>query len=193
MISFLSKGFFFFPGWSNPQWPKLHPAMCHRVSLVLSALLAHVLRNLIRVRAMIRKEDEERSEDRFIVFLFGIILPSLLQLRQIQIESLSKGITHAYIRSEFGLIGTRHFLGTISRQRFWESNYSSRMSVPKTETASFWATILGRSLMLICIIPLWRRNSFSYKDVFVILEKCCKKGLTPKSLVYHLDELISHC
>lgn len=91
-LSFL-KDYFFLPRQSNPQWPKLHPAMWHRVFLVLSALSTHVLRKLIWARGTIRKEDEERSEDHFIVVLFEIILPSLLQLRQTQIESLSKGIT----------------------------------------------------------------------------------------------------
>lgn len=44
---------------------------------------------------MIREEDEEGSKDNFTVFWFGIVLPSLVQLGQIQIECLSKGIPHA--------------------------------------------------------------------------------------------------
>lgn len=74
-----------------------------------------MLKYLFWVRTTIREEDVEGSEDHFTVFWFGIILPSLVQLGQIQIEFLFKGITHAYIGSEFGLVGTRHFLGTISR------------------------------------------------------------------------------
>lgn len=76
---------------------------------MLLAQLAHVLKALFWVRTMIREEDEEGSKGHFTVFWFEIILLSLVQLGQIQIECLTKGITHVFIGSELGLIGTGHF------------------------------------------------------------------------------------
>lgn len=67
------------------------------------------VKSLIWVRTMIREEDEEGSKGHFTVFWFEIILLSLVQLGQIQIECLTKGITHVFIGSELGLIGTGHF------------------------------------------------------------------------------------
>lgn len=157
LVPFL-KGFFFsFQGGQSPKSPNcIKP--CSIVCPLCYQLYWHMLKKLIWVRTM-NREDEEKSEDHFTLFWFWIGLLSLVQPGQIQTEWLSKGITHAYIWSEFGLIGTGHFLGTISRQHFWESNYSCRMNIraPRTEAASFRAIISAQSLMFIHIINLWRK------------------------------------
>lgn len=181
MVSFLSKGLFFSS--QTVKSPVAQTASSHVAQSVPSVI--SIIDTCVKKINLGKRYDQKRRWGKIRrPFHCGFVWDHFTFFTATETNSDRVPLQryYNYIRSEFALIGTRHFLGTISRQRFWESNYSSRMSVPKTETASFRAIILDQSLVLVSVIPLWRRNSFSYKDFFNHSWKMFQKRLDSKKL-----------